>query len=120
MSNNTEEVTEQLLLARYKMYRYAAKKQKEEGNKIEAIKYLKQSKIISQYIQQFRNGTNISINNIPPMLDAELWSNDSQTLLFVLLEKLNESDTEQLQLYIFKAHQTLRAIYNETITSKTP
>merc|ERR1712228_773705 len=69
-----KEATEQCLLQRYRMYRFAAKKAKDSGNKATAIEYIKQSKLIKNCIEQIREGLVIWTSDIPPILDNELWN----------------------------------------------
>eukprot|EP01083_Nonionella_stella_P055653 146697_1 len=74
-SNDTkdEEATENVLLQRYKMYKYGAKKAKDAGDNTTAIHYLRQSKLIAKYVEQIREGLVIWLSDVPPALEDELW-----------------------------------------------
>eukprot|EP01084_Bolivina_argentea_P274595 468086_1 len=73
VGNNDKQISQQLLLQRYKMYKFAAKKTNDCGDKQTAIKYLRQSKVIAKYIEQIREGVIIWESDIPPVLQNELW-----------------------------------------------
>merc|ERR1712228_492200 len=79
--------TEQCLLQRYRMYRFAAKKAKDSGNKATAIQYIKQSKLIKNCIEQIREGLVVWTSDIPPILDNELWN-----IASVQKQKIEEMD----------------------------
>ena len=55
VGDDDKEANEQLLLQRYKMYTFAAIKEKKANDKQTGIKYLKQSKIIAK-LEQIREG----------------------------------------------------------------
>eukprot|EP01084_Bolivina_argentea_P300135 517434_1 len=66
-------ISEQELLQRYKMYKYGAKNMKDNGDKISAVKYLRQSKLIAQQIETVKNGAVVLKIDVPPVLDDMLW-----------------------------------------------
>eukprot|EP01083_Nonionella_stella_P136203 414326_1 len=64
---------EELLLERYKMYKYAAKNMKDKGDKVSAVQYLRQSKIIAKQIESVRQNNVVLTYDVPPPIDDEIW-----------------------------------------------
>eukprot|EP01083_Nonionella_stella_P015197 42522_1 len=64
---------EDLLLERYKMYKYAAKNMKDKGDKVSAVQYLRQSKLIAKQIETVRQKKVVLTQDVPPPIDDEIW-----------------------------------------------
>ena len=71
--DDEEEATESELLRRYKMYKFAAKKAKDDGDIATAKRFILEYKAIQRAIGEHRDGVTIWTSDIPPVLEDHLW-----------------------------------------------